>query len=157
MSDDRTTVRPFRDTPPAPRLADDEATARPARGRRRSPADREAPTSDRQSVEPARIDQTTGEPAGPPVRKAGPTGPAPTTELRGDPEASDPEAGVTGGAAGGAIVGTAVAGPLGGMVGAAVGSAVGGAGEATDDDRGEAGTAAESVDERPSPPAEHSS
>jgi len=64
----------------------------------------------------------------------GPTGPAPTTESTGDPEADSPRSGAEGGAAAGALVGTAVAGPVGLVVGAAAGAAAGAAGEAAESD-----------------------
>ena len=66
--------------------------------------------------------------------QAGPTGPAPTTEATGDPEADDVAAGGEGGAATGAILGTAVAGPVGLVAGAVIGEALGAAGEAADAD-----------------------
>ncbi len=68
----------------------------------------------------------------------GPTGPAPTTESVGDPEADNIQSGAEEGAAAGGLVGTAVAGPFGLAVGAVAGAVVGGAGEAVDphDDAG---------------------
>jgi len=62
----------------------------------------------------------------------GSTGPAPTTESIGDPEAEDEGSAAEEGAAAGSLVGAAVAGPFGLAAGAAVGAAVGGAGEAAD-------------------------
>lgn len=62
----------------------------------------------------------------------GPTGPAPTTESLGDPEADDTRSGAEEGAAMGGLVGTAVAGPIGLAAGAVAGAAVGGAGEVAD-------------------------
>ena len=64
----------------------------------------------------------------------GPTGPAPTTESVGDPEADEPRSGAEEGAAAGGLVGTAVAGPFGLAAGAAVGAIAGAAGEAADPD-----------------------
>lgn len=62
----------------------------------------------------------------------GPTGPAPTTESAGDPEADEPRSGAEEGAAAGGLVGTAVAGPFGLAAGAAAGAIAGAAGEAAD-------------------------
>jgi hypothetical protein len=66
--------------------------------------------------------------------RPGPTGPAPTTESVGDPEADNPQSGAEEGAAMGGLVGTALAGPVGFAVGAVTGAVVGGAGEAVDAD-----------------------
>lgn len=62
----------------------------------------------------------------------GPTGPAPTTESVGDPEADDPRSGAEEGAAMGGLAGAAVAGPIGLAAGAAAGAIVGGVGEVAD-------------------------
>jgi hypothetical protein len=62
----------------------------------------------------------------------GPTGPAPTTESVGDPEADNLRSGAEEGAAMGGLVGTAVAGPFGLVAGAVAGAVVGGTGEAAD-------------------------
>lgn len=64
----------------------------------------------------------------------GPTGRAPSTESRGDPEADDLDASAEKGAAAGGLVGLAIGGPLGAGVGAAIGGAAGAAGEAGDSD-----------------------
>lgn len=62
----------------------------------------------------------------------GPTGPAPTTESVGDPEADNAKSAAEEGAAMGGLVGAAVAGPFGLAAGAVAGAVLGGAGEAAD-------------------------
>jgi hypothetical protein len=68
--------------------------------------------------------------------KEGPTGRAPGTEGRGDPERSSVKSGVQQGAGAGIIAGTAVAGPIGMPIGAAIGAVVGGAAEIADEEGG---------------------
>ena len=68
----------------------------------------------------------------------GPTGPAPATELRGDPGSDDTGGGAESGGAAGVVAGAAIAGPVGAAIGGVAGTA--------------AGAAAESVDEPATPP-----
>jgi hypothetical protein len=63
----------------------------------------------------------------------GPTGPAPATELRGDPGSDDAGGGAESGGAAGVITGAAIAGPVGAAIGGIAGTAAGAAGETVDE------------------------
>lgn len=67
---------------------------------------------------------------------AGPTGRAPSTEGRGDPDRTSVVSGVQEGAGAGMLVGTAVAGPVGMPIGAVLGAAAGAVAEIVDDEGG---------------------
>jgi hypothetical protein len=66
----------------------------------------------------------------------GPTGRAPATERKGDPDREGIDSAAHSGAAGGGLVGAAVAGPFGMVAGAAVGAAAGAGAEAVDEEGG---------------------
>ncbi|HKG56722.1 MAG TPA: hypothetical protein VKA85_05710 [Candidatus Limnocylindrales bacterium] len=66
----------------------------------------------------------------------GPTGRAPATERKGDPDRAGVDSAAHTGAASGAIAGTAVAGPFGAIPGAVIGAAAGAGAEAVDEEGG---------------------
>jgi hypothetical protein len=72
----------------------------------------------------------------------GPTGRAPATERKGDPDRSSVASGTAQGAGAGLLAGTAIAGPIGMPIGAAIGAAVGAAAEVVDEEGGTNGARA---------------
>jgi hypothetical protein len=76
-----------------------------------------------ETAEPTRAPQAHTDAGGP--ISGGPTGHAPTTESRGDPETGELKSGAQRGAAAGAIAGTTVGGPLGAVAGAVAGGLAG--------------------------------